>query len=125
MSEFGNLTGLSWLSLNDNDLTGQLPTELGNLVNMTRFTLSDCMLTGTIPSELGRMTILEDLSLDKNDFTAESPQEVCDLRLRELNLFVTDCPSRGGNGVVCAVPECCTFCRRGDSSGSNKGNGRD
>jgi hypothetical protein len=60
------------------------PTELGNLVNMTRFTLSDCMLTDD-PLELGRMTILEDLTLDKNDFTAESPKR-CALRLRELNV---------------------------------------
>jgi hypothetical protein len=47
MSEFGRMTGLSWLSMNDNDLTGQLPTELGNLVNMTRFTPLG-LLTGTI-----------------------------------------------------------------------------
>jgi Leucine-rich repeat (LRR) protein len=122
MTEFGNMTGLSWLSLNDNDLTGTIPTELGNLVNMTRLSLEDCVLTGEIPSELGRMTVLEDLNLDKNDLSSRAPEEVCDLRLRELNLFVTDCPSRGGAGVVCPVPQCCTFCRRGDSSGSNKGN---
>jgi hypothetical protein len=47
MTEFGLLTGLSWFSLNDNDLKGTIPTEFGNLVNMTRLVMKDCLLTGT------------------------------------------------------------------------------
>jgi len=64
MTEFGLMTGLSWLSMKDNDMTGTIPTELGNLVNMTRMSFKDCLLEGTVPTELGRMTILENLSLE-------------------------------------------------------------
>jgi Leucine-rich repeat (LRR) protein len=113
-TEIGLMTGLSILSLNGNDITGMIPTELGQLVNMTRMTLKDCMLEGEIPTEFGQLTQLESLSLDKNSLVGRSPREVCDLRLRELNLYVTDCPSRGGVGVVCPIPDCCSFCRRGD-----------
>jgi hypothetical protein len=111
MTEFGNMTGLSWLSMNDNDLTGTIPTELGNLVNMTRLSLKDCLLTGQIPSELGRMTTLENLSLESNSLTGVAPVDVCMLRNLELNIFVTDCPTNG-HGVECDLSDCCTFCRR-------------
>jgi hypothetical protein len=48
MTEFGLLTGLSWFSLNDNDLKGTIPTEFGNLVNMTRLVMKDMLLSGTL-----------------------------------------------------------------------------
>ena len=115
MTEFGNMTGLSWLSMNDNDMTGKIPTEFGNLVNMTRLSFKDCLLNGTIPTELGRMTILENLSLEGNMLTGAAPQEVCNLRLAELDLFVTDCRS-DKVGVDCHVGDCCTFCRRSENT---------
>jgi hypothetical protein len=67
------------------------------------------------------MTIL-DLTLDKNDFTAESPKR-CATSFRRTDVALPTVPAEAAM-VSCAVPECCTFCRRGDSSGSNKGNGR-
>lgn len=121
MTEFGLMSGLSWLSMNDNDMTGPIPTELGNLVNMTRMSFKDCMLTGTIPSELGRMTILENLSLETNLLSGTMPDDICTLRNLELNLLVVDCSgtkksSKGEEaiGVHCTMGEggCCTFCRR-------------
>lgn len=116
MTEFGLMTSMSWLALNGNDFKGKIPTEFGNLVNMTRLSLQDTLITGVIPTELGRMTRLENLVLDKNGITGHTPEEVCKLRDLLLDTFVTDCPARGDAGVVCPIPDCCTFCRRGESS---------
>jgi hypothetical protein len=113
MTEFGNMTRLEILSMNDNDLTGTIPTELGYLRNMTRMILKDCFLSGTIPTQLGNMTTLENLSLESNLLTGTAPAEVCTLRNLDLAVFVTDCKSAQG-GVDCPK-ECCTFCRRGEA----------
>ena len=121
MTEFGLMTGLSWLSMNDNDVTGTIPTELGNLANMTRMSFKDCMLSGPIPTELGLMTILENLSLESNSLTGSMPSDICQLRNLELNLLVVDCKA-GDAGVQCDRGEkgngngCCTFCRRADNT---------
>lgn len=111
MTEFGNMTGLSWLSMNDNDLSGTIPTEFGNLVNMTRLILTGCLLSGQIPAELGKMTKLENLSVESNALSGSAPDDICKLRNLQLNLFVTDCPFKG-LGVQCDLSKCCTFCRR-------------
>ena len=46
------------MELNDNDLTGPIPTEFGNLVNLTRLKLDDNELNGKIPSSLGNLSKL-------------------------------------------------------------------
>ena len=51
----GNLLNLTSLTLSDNDLSGEIPSELGNLLNLTRLTLSDNGLSGGIPSELAEI----------------------------------------------------------------------
>ena len=42
------------LWLDDNELTGAIPSELGNLTSLTRLDLFDNELTGVIPPELRR-----------------------------------------------------------------------
>jgi hypothetical protein len=44
-----------FLSLQKNDLTGTIPAEFGLLTNMTRLELQELYLQGTLPSELGKM----------------------------------------------------------------------
>jgi hypothetical protein len=114
MTEFGNMTNLEFFSMNDNDLTGTIPTELGYLRNMTRMIFKDCFLSGTIPVQLGNMTRLENLSLESNLLTGTAPAEVCNLRNQQLAVFVTDC-KHDKVGVDCPVDACCTFCRRGET----------
>jgi hypothetical protein len=121
MSEFGRMTGLSWLSMNDNDLTGQQPDGTRKPGQHDPFYALGLYAHGHDPLNL---THDHSGGLDSRQerLYRRVSQEVYDLRLRELNLFVTELSQR--RQCVCAVPECCTFCRRGDSSGSNKGNGR-
>jgi len=116
MTEFGLMTGLSWLSMNDNDITGTIPTELGNLANMTRMSFKDCMLSGTIPVELGRMSKLEYFSLSNNLMTGSVPAEVC--ALTGIDVLETDCSApRNGVPEIACDPTCCTLCC--DAEGEN------
>ena len=78
-SELGNLANLTRLYLDDNDLTGPIPSELGNLANLTRLYLDDNDLTGPIPSELGNLANLTRLYLDENDLTGPIPSELGNL----------------------------------------------
>ena len=50
--KLGNLVKLINLSLEKNQLSGQIPAELGNLANFQVLTLHDNRLTGCIPDSL-------------------------------------------------------------------------
>ena len=78
-SEIGNLTNLTYLHLGHNQLTGEIPSWIGSLTNLINLGLFDNQLTGEIPSEIGNLTNLTTLILDNNQLTGDIPQEVCDL----------------------------------------------
>ena len=72
------------LGLNNNRLTGQIPTELGNLTVMQSLYLHENQLSGTIPTELGQLTNLVSLYLDNNQLTGTIPTELESLSLLEF-----------------------------------------
>ena len=87
-SELGSLTNLLWLSLWDNNLAGEIPPELGNLTNLREMFLDNNDLTGTIPAELGNLTALDELNLQENQLTGAIPSEFGNLsNLRGLRLW--------------------------------------
>ena len=87
-AELGQLTNLSSLYLNDNELTGSIPAELGQLTNLRRLYLMDNKLTGSIPAELGQLTNLKILALYENELTGSIPAELGQLtNLQELMLM--------------------------------------
>ena len=51
-AELGSLSNLTWLLLNDNDLSGEIPAELGSFSNLTELNLNDNALSGCVPSSL-------------------------------------------------------------------------
>ena len=72
-------------------------------------------ITGEIPTELSNLGKLKQLTLQGNSMSGRAPDGVCALRGSGMNVFVVDCPVRVGDGftgVVCDTPECCTSCRR-------------
>ena len=69
----GNLSNLTWLDLDDNQLVGEIPQELGNLSNLTHLDLNDNQLTGSIPTWLSNFSNLEFLNLGGNQFTGPVP----------------------------------------------------
>jgi Leucine-rich repeat (LRR) protein len=71
-----NLTHLTALYLNSNNLTG-LPPEIGNLSNLNEISLCNNGLT-SIPSEIGNLSNLWLLALSGNDLT-NLPVKIADL----------------------------------------------
>ncbi|WP_417874072.1 leucine-rich repeat domain-containing protein [Xanthomarina gelatinilytica] len=85
--EIGSLTELSSLILYGNQLTGNIPTEIGNLTNLSSLILSGNQLTGNIPPEIGNLTNLKELNLANNQLNGSIPTEIGNLtNLKELNL---------------------------------------
>ena len=66
-SELGDLSNLQQLDLQNNSLSGSIPTELGDLSNLQILYLQDNRLSGDVPSSLGELTRLVYLWLDDND----------------------------------------------------------
>ncbi len=86
-SELGRLSSLSLLALYNNNLTGSIPAELGDLRVLTTLNLYDNTLTGSIPTELGRLNTLTHLSVRRNTLTGLIPSELGGLsNLRVLAL---------------------------------------
>merc|ERR1712187_1056402 len=67
------------LSLENNGITGTLPTELGNLNSLLELTLYNNAITGTLPTELGNLNELEYLYLYNNAITGTLPTELGNL----------------------------------------------
>ena len=83
--ELGSLSNLSWLMLNGNGLSGEIPPELGSLSNLKVLRLDNTYLSGEIPEELGNLSNLEHLGLSSfNDLSGCVPSSLED----QLIVFV-------------------------------------
>ena len=84
----GQLTSLQRLYLYRNQLSGSIPESLGQLTSLTELGLSTNQLTGSIPESLGQLTSLTFLSLDNNQLTGSIPESLGHLTsLTVLNLY--------------------------------------
>jgi Leucine-rich repeat (LRR) protein/PKD repeat protein len=95
--ELGNLTTLVVLFLTNNHLTGSIPPELGNLTTLSDLNLYNNQLTGGIPPELGNSTRMQLLNLGFNQLTGSIPPELGNLTLlNPLNLYLDNNQLTGG-----------------------------
>ena len=85
--------------LDNNQLTGTIPSSIGNLLKLQYLFLDDNQLTGTIPSSIENLVKLSEFALYNNSFSGVIPQAVCQI----------DYPSIfPNNGVfTCPLPTCC------------------
>ena len=90
-AQFGRLTALRGLYLQNNKLTGPIPPELGSLRDLERLSLHENRLRGPIPDTLGSLDQLEVLWLRGNDLAGCIPP-LRDVRFNDLHaLGLTDC----------------------------------
>ncbi|MCA9330484.1 fibronectin type III domain-containing protein, partial [Candidatus Saccharibacteria bacterium] len=78
-SQLGNLPELFTLYLYENNLTGEIPAELGALTHLDELILFSNALSGAIPPTLGSLAQVRYVLLNNNELTGEIPQELGDL----------------------------------------------
>ncbi|KAK1409145.1 hypothetical protein QVD17_35670 [Tagetes erecta] len=82
-----NQYGLERLILNDNKLTGEIPTSIETLTALRVLHLDYNLLNGTIPESLGNLTSLTELVLSGNQLTGLIPTSLGNLVvLKRLDL---------------------------------------
>ena len=117
---------LTCVALNNNRLTGPIPSQIGLATKLQELHLSSNSLSGDIPTELNRCTLLRELTLTENEqLTGVVPKEVlmvlteCDW-FSEFQLPIQRSNSsgrrRGGNVVILNSPSL-------DMSGSGRRDG--
>ena len=86
-TQLGKLSQLQWLLLGGNHLSRPIPTELGQLDRLQGVSLQYNQLSGPIPPELGSLSQLQWLNLSANQLNGMIPPELTQLAtLRELDL---------------------------------------
>ena len=93
-TELGNMKLTTDMGLSFNQLTGPIPNELGNL-NVRALQLNNNLLTGKIPKELGNCSELEVLVLVQNRLTGSIPKELGSLK--RLQVFTAGSNKLSGN----------------------------
>jgi len=70
---------VEYLSLYNNNLSGQIPAAIGKLDYVWQLILSKNNLSGPIPTEIGSMSRLQYLKLYKNDLSGPLPSQIGNL----------------------------------------------
>ncbi|KAK9268125.1 hypothetical protein L1049_010565 [Liquidambar formosana] len=79
---------LQYLSLSSNKFRGSIPREIGNLTLLEELYLGDNNLRGAIPLEMGQLGHLQVLSLGLNNLTGPIPSEIFNIStIEDLNLW--------------------------------------
>ncbi|KAL3753094.1 hypothetical protein ACJRO7_000486 [Eucalyptus globulus] len=74
-TEIGSLTKLNYLFMYNNSLSGTIPPEVGNLTSLTYFILSINQLYGEVPETISRLANLQWISLFTNNFSGGIPRD--------------------------------------------------
>ncbi|XP_027149510.1 leucine-rich repeat receptor-like protein kinase TDR isoform X2 [Coffea eugenioides] len=83
---YGSLTKLTYLELDNNSLTGEIPPELGLCRSLALLNLAQNRLTGVLPVQLGNLANLQVLYLQKNKLVGVIPHQFTQLHsLQRMN----------------------------------------
>ncbi len=78
-TEIGDLTAVKYLNLAGNNLSGELPRSLENLDLLSFLQLSRNKFSGALPAELADMDLLSTMDLSENQLTGSIPSGLADL----------------------------------------------
>ena len=111
---FGQLASLEEIWIDNNNLTGPLPSELGELTLLEKLWIQDNFFTGTVPTEFGQLSMMTYFVIKNNNLTGSINETFCGPD-RSWTEFQSDClPDMDGNvEVVC---DCCNVCCYPDGS---------
>ncbi|XP_031383038.1 receptor kinase-like protein Xa21 [Punica granatum] len=80
-------TTLAIFSIENNQISGEIPSNVGNLVNMEAFDVANNQISGTIPRSIGKLQKIVKLFFSSNQLTGQVPSSIGNLtKLIELNL---------------------------------------
>ncbi|KAJ0809679.1 putative protein kinase RLK-Pelle-LRR-XI-1 family [Helianthus annuus] len=92
--QFSSFPNLTHFDLNNNQVSGVIPSAIRNLSSIVYLDLSSNRLEGEIPHEIGRLTELRYLDLNDNSLTGAIPVQISNLqKVWYLNLggnYLTD-----------------------------------
>ncbi|KAL8051597.1 hypothetical protein ABFX02_06G158300 [Erythranthe guttata] len=77
---------LNALHLNDNMLSGEIPSNLGRCPKLHALYLSFNRFSGSVPREIGNLTRLEDVLLGSNALSGNIPWEIFTTNIRTIDL---------------------------------------
>ncbi|XP_038903789.1 receptor-like protein EIX2 [Benincasa hispida] len=93
----GEMQILQVINLSGNNLTGNIPSTIGNCSLLKAIDLDNNYLVGPVPDSLGQLYQLQTLHLSENRLTGKLPPSLQNLSsLETLNL--------GGNGLMGSIP---------------------
>ena len=72
-SALGNLSALGYLNLGNNKLSGSIPLEISNLTKITNLQLNNNQLNGSIPVGIGNLSDVHYLYLNSNQLSGTIP----------------------------------------------------
>ncbi|CAI9784278.1 unnamed protein product [Fraxinus pennsylvanica] len=104
--QFGNFSSLEKLSLISNNLSGELPQSLVKLTTMTDFGISDNFFSGNIPNFIQSWTNLRRLFIQGSGLSGPIPSGIAsmanlsDLRISDLNGDETTFPHLSNNSNI-------------------------
>jgi len=82
------------IEIQDQALTGTIPTVIGEFSQMQYLYMYSNNLSGTIPSQIGTLSLLQTLYLSDNKLTGEIPSQIQNLPLTSCNVWF-------GNELTC------------------------
>jgi hypothetical protein len=92
----GNLTNLSTLDLETNQLSGSLPPQLGNLTNLVELDLYNNQLSGSLPLSLENLHLLEYFYFSSTNLCVPSDAA--------FEAWLATIPNVYGTSAKCAAP---------------------
>ena len=101
----GNISNtLTFFYLNNNKISGNIPSVLGNLINLEDIEMWNNKFSGNIPSTIGNLHKLQYLDLSQNNFVGNIPSSLGNLT-NLLELYLKD------NNLQGSIPSSLSQCR--------------